>query len=305
VVVTDVNGVKYSITSNTLSNAVARTPTPGLNGYGGYQIFANDAYSHYHSLQTTVSRRWSQGYFQAAYTWSKSTDATSTGNPAFNTAFNNESTLADSRGLSDFDRPQRLVISYVYDLPFKRHSTGITRAALGGWQVSGVTTFQSGLPFTIFDSASGTAFILNGSTSTLTASLAPGATIGGGYTSGDIHNRLNGYVNFNNFAPAGVLAQNQAQCAVDPNFCATGFGDLGRNTYRGPHQQNWDFSLIKNFKLTERQSLRFTSDFFNLWNHPNFANPVSTDVESQGNFGQIVSAKGVPRLIQFSLRYAF
>lgn len=305
VVVTDVNGVKYTITSDTLSNAVARTPTPGLNGYGGYQIFANDAYSHYHSLQATVSRRWAQGYFQAAYTWSKSTDATSTGNPAFNTAFNNESTLADSRGLSDFDRPQRLVVSYVYDLPFKRNATGMTRTLLGGWQVSGVTIFQSGLPFTIFDSASGTAFILNGSTSTLTASLAPGASIGGGYTSGDIHNRLNGYVNINNFVPAGILPQNQAQCQVDPNYCVTGFGDLGRNTYRGPHQQNWDFSLIKNFKLTERQTLRFTSDFFNLWNHPNFANPVSTDVESAGNFGDIVSAKGVPRLIQFSLRYAF
>jgi Carboxypeptidase regulatory-like domain/TonB dependent receptor len=305
VVVTDVNGVKYSITSNTLSNAVARTPTPGLNGYGGYQIFANDAYSHYHSLQTTLSRRWSQGYLQAAYTWSKSTDATSTGNPAFDTAFNDETTLNDSRGLSDFDRPQRLVVSYVYDLPFLRHSTGITHALLGGWQAGGITTFQSGLPFSIYDSASGTAFILNGSTSTLTASLAPGATIAGGNTSGDIHSRLNGYVNINNFMPAGVLAQNQAQCAVDPNYCVTGFGDLGRNIYRGPHQQNWDFSLIKNFRLTERQSLRFTSDFFNIWNHANFSNPVSTDVESPGNFGDIVSAKGVPRLIQFSLRYAF
>lgn len=305
VVVTDVNGVKYSITSNTLSNAIARTPTPGLNGYGGYQIFANDAYSHYHSLQATLSRRWSQGYLQAAYTWSKSTDATSTGNPAFNTAFNNEATLNDSRGLSDFDRPQRLVVSYVYDLPFLRHSTGVTRAALGGWQIGGVTTVQSGLPFSIFDSASGTAFILNGSTSTLTGSLAPGATIAGGTTSGDIHSRLNGYVNINNFVPAGILPQNQAPCATNPNFCVTAFGDLGRNIYRGPHEQNWDFSLIKNFRLTERQSLRFTSDFFNIWNHPNFGNPGSTDVESAGNFGHILSAKGVPRLIQFSLRYAF
>ena len=303
--VTDINGVRYSITSNTLSNAVARTPTPGLNGYGGYQIFANDAYSHYHSLQATLSRRWSQGYLQAAYTWSKSTDATSTGNPAFNTAFNNESTLNDSRGLSDFDRPQRLVVSYVYDLPFKRNSTGFTHAVLGGWQVSGVTTVQSGLPFSIFDTASGTAFILNGSTSTLTGSLAPGATIAAGTTSGDIHNRLNGYVNINNFVPAGILPQNQAQCVADLNYCVTAFGNLGRNIYRGPHQQNWDFSLIKNFRLTERQSLRFTSDFFNIWNHPNFGNPVSTDVESPSNFGHIVSAKGVPRLIQFSLRYAF
>jgi hypothetical protein len=312
VVVTDVNGVKYPITANTLSNAIARTPTPGLNGYGGYQIFANDAYSHYHSLQTTLSRRWSAGYLQAAYTWSKSTDATSTGNPAFNTAFNNESTLDNSRGLSDFDRPQRLIVSYVYDLPFLKNATGATHALWGGWQISGVTTIQSGLPFSIFDTASGTAFILNGSTSTLTASLAPGAAIANGYTSGGVHRRLNGYVNINNFTPAAQLypsdpANPTTTCdpGKNPNYCVTAFGNLGRNIYRGPHQQNWDFSLIKNFRLTERQNLRFSSDFFNLWNHANFANPASTDVESPGNFGHIVSTKGVPRLIQFSLRYAF
>jgi hypothetical protein len=318
VVVTDVNGVKYSITANTLSNAIARTPTPGLNGYGGYQIFANDAYSHYHSLQTTLSRRWSAGYLQAAYTWSKSTDATSTGNPAFNTAFNNESTLDNSRGLSDFDRPQRLVVSYVYDLPFLKNATGVTHAILGGWQVSGVTTFQSGLPFSVFDTASGTAFILNGSTSTLTGELAPGATIASGNTQGDIHSRLRGYLNPGAFTTVPVLAANQALCnpnQTDPtmvpnsNYCVIGFGNLGRNIYRGPHQQNWDFSLIKNFRLTERQSLRFSSDFFNIWNHANFANPAVTDVETIASasspFGKIVSTRGVPRLIQFSLRYAF
>jgi hypothetical protein len=316
--VTDVTGHQYTITTDTLSNAVARTPTPGLNGYGGYQIFANDAYSHYHSLQTTLSRRWSQGYLQAAYTWSKSTDATSTGNPAFNTAFNNESNLNDSRGLSDFDRPQRLVVSYVYDLPLLRHSEGLVHSVLGGWQVSGVTILQSGLPFSIFDTASGTAFILNGSTSTLTANLAPGGTIANGYSTGDIHARLNGYLNPANFSPVPVLPANQALCnpnqpnptiVPNSNYCVIGFGDLGRNTYRGPHQQNWDFSLIKNFKLTERQSLRFTTDFFNMWNHANFANPAVTDVETialpNSPFGKIVSSRGVPRLIQFSLRYAF
>jgi hypothetical protein len=308
VTVTDVSGQKHTITTDTLSNAIARTPTPGLNGYGGYQIFANDAYSHYHSLQTTLSRRWSQGYLQAAYTWSKSTDATSTGNPAFNTAFNNESNLSASRGLSDFDRPQRLVVSYVYDLPFLQHSSGVAHAVVGGWQIGGVTIVQSGLPFSIFDTASGTAFILNGSTSTLTANLASGAKLNGGYSTGDIHARLNGYLNPLNFAKVPVLPQNQTACATDPNFCVIGFGNLGRNIYRGPHQQNWDFSLIKNIKVTERQSVRFTADMFNLWNHANFANPSVTDVETispNSPFGKIVSTRGVPRLIQFSLRYAF
>ena len=321
-VVRDVNGIQYTITQNTLANVQARTPTPGLNGYNGYQIFANDAYSHYHGLQTTLSRRWGQGYFQAAYTWSKSTDATSTGNPAFNTAFNDESTLNDSRGLSDFDRPQRFVVSYVYDLPLLRHSTGFLHAALSGWQVSGITTLQSGLPFTIFDTAGGSAFIGTGSTSTLTGSLASGATIAGGYTPGGIRSRLNGYVNINNFAKAPLL-YSQAQCTADSNFCGTDFGNLGRNIYRGPFQQNWDFSLIKNIRITERQRIRFTGDFFNIWNHANFASPAVTDVEaaacspagvgtcqangflSNSAFGKIVNSKGTPRIIQFSLKYSF
>src|SRR4029077_4933416 len=73
------------ITTNTFNNAVARSLVQGINGYAGFQLFANDAYSHYHSLQTSLTRRWGAGYFQAAYTFSKSTDATSTGNTAFNT----------------------------------------------------------------------------------------------------------------------------------------------------------------------------------------------------------------------------
>jgi hypothetical protein len=97
------------------------------------------------------------------------------------------------------------------------------------------------------------------------------------------------------------------QCGTDPNYCTTGFGDLGRNLYRGPFQQNWDASLIKYFKIGERQEIRFTADFFNMWNHTNFGNPGVTDVEVAGQaaFGQIRSTTGTPRLIQFSLRWAF
>jgi hypothetical protein len=303
VTVTAADGAPFQITANTFANAIARTPTPGLNGYSGYQLFANDAYSHYHSLQSTLSRRWSRGYFQAAYTWSKSTDATSTGNTAFNTAYNNQSDINASRGLSDFDRPHRFVVSYVYDLPLFSHSQGFAHKVLGGWGVSGVTVIQSGLPFSIFDSGAGTAFLGAGSTPLLGASLASGASIAGGYTHGDVHSRLNGYVDINNFTFAPQLYP--TECVSDANFCTTGFGDLGRNIYRGSYQQNWDFSLIKNFHLTERQNIRFTTDFFNIWNHANFANPVSTDVENPGAFGFITSTRGVPRLIQFSLRYSF
>ena len=310
ITVTDVTtNQSYTITTNTAANAIARTPAPGLNGYSGYQLFANDAYSIYHALQTTLSRRWGQTYFQAAYTFSKNIDATSTGNTAFNTAYNDQSNINASRGISDFNRPHRLSVSYAYDAPFFSHSAGLKRAALGGWQVSGVSIFQSGLPFSIYDSAAGTAFLGAGSTPLLGASLAPGATVSSGLAGGSLKARLvNGYLNKAAFAPAPVL--DPTDCASDPtNFCVTGFGDLGRNIYHGPFQQNWDVSFLKHFKIGERNDVRFAADFFNIWNHTNFADPTVLDVETiplaNSPYGKIVQTNGNPRLIQFSLRGAF
>jgi hypothetical protein len=310
------------ITTNTFNNAIARSRAQGINGYSGFQLFANDAYSHYNSLQTTLSRRWGAGYFQAAYTFAKSTDATSTGNTAFNTAFNDESTLNDSRGLSDFDRTHRLAVSYRYDLPFFKLAEGWTRKLLAGWAVSGITIFQSGAPFSVIDSGAGSGFLgLGSAPGVLTGSLASGATLSSALSSGGISKRIDGYLNPSALTPAPLLYPGQCDPLNNPNFCTTGFGSLGRNTFRGPGQQNWDFSLIKNFKITERQELRFTTDFFNIWNHANFGNPAFTDVESfqcaagsancvngiltTSPFGKITSTVGTPRLVQFSLRYAF
>jgi len=301
------NGVPYSITESTTANAVARSNQQGVNGYGGMQLFANDAYSHYNSLQTTLSRRWGAGYFQAAYTFSKALDATSTGNTAFNTAFNDESNVRNSYGLSDFDRPHRLSVSYRYDLPFFSKATGFAHHALGNWAVSGITTVQSGTPFAVLDATAGSAYIANGlAFATLGATLAPGRTIASANTSGDIHHRLDQYLNPAAFVNAPLA--DPAGCASDPSgaACTTAFGTLRRNLYRGPHQQNWDFSLIKNFTITERQTLRFTADFFNIWNHANFASPALAQQDiNNPNFAQITSTVGTPRLIQLSLRYAF
>jgi len=311
ITVTDVtNGQTLTIHTDTFANAIARTPTPGLNGYSGYQIFANDAYSIYHALQATFSRRWSQSYLQAAYTFSKNIDATSTGNTAFNTAWNDQSNINASRGISDFNRPHRLALTYAYDLPFYMHSSGIRKAALGGWQVSGVTIFQSGLPFSIYDSSAGTAFLGAGSTPLLGASLAPGATVGSGLAGGSLQQKLtSGYLVPTAFTPAALV--DPTDCATDPNFCGTGFGNLGRNVYKGPFEQNWDVSFLKHFKVGERNDIRFAADFFNLWNHTNFGNPTVTDIEAYlaspttSPFGRIVQTNGNPRLIQFSLRWAF
>jgi hypothetical protein len=317
ITVTDVNGTAYSITQNTIANGPIRSSNPQINGYSGFEVFDNDSYSHYNSLQTTLSRRWSHGYVQAAYTFSKSMDVDSSGNTAFQTVYNNEANLNATYGPSDFDRPQRLAVTYRYDLPFFSGATGWKHTALADWAVSGITIIQSGSPFTIIDSTSGSLYVGPGSTPTLTGTLVPGRTVAQGYTGGGIQNEVNnGYLNPANFMPAPFLYYGSGPC-TDPtgNTCVTVLGNLGRNTYRGPYQQNWDFSLQKNFALAEHLKLRFGTDFFNIWNHANFANPPVTDVETisvnpttgqfTGPFGKISSTLGTPRLIQLSLRLAF
>ena len=91
---------------------------------------------------------------------------------------------------------------------------------------------------------------------------------------------------------------------------ATVYGNTPRNCIIGPPQKNVDFTLSKMFKLGERQSLRFRTDFFNLFNHPSFAVPAATSVSpivgtTGGGSAPITSTVGTPRLIQFSLKYTF
>jgi hypothetical protein len=286
------DGSAYTITQNTLANVNARAVYPGL-GVSGFQVFANDANSIYNSLQATVSHRFSNGlHFQAAYTWSKATDETSTGNTSLNSAVNDQTSLRDSRGPADFDRTHRVIVNYTYDLPFFAHSTGFRHAVLGGWFVSGITTWQSGAPFTVIDSAAASAYGLLGTGTPTTPELVLGVDP---MTHGSTISRLGDYVNIGAFSPAAAIGSDGS----------TGFGNLGRNTFRGPFQQNWDFSTGKSFAITEHQALRITADFFNLFNHANFANPAFVDIESPSNFGQITSTVGTPRLIQFSARYSF
>ncbi len=295
------NGTSVPVITNTVANAVVRTRALGVNGYGAFEQFSDDAYSHYNSIQSTISRRWGNGYFQGAYTFSRSTDATSSFNTAFNTLFNNQLNLNGSRGLSDFDRPHRLAVSYVYNFPFFSKAKGWQHQALGGWNISGVTVFQSGLPFSIFDSSAGSAFDALTTLPNTTASLAPGASLGSGLTSGSIGSRLGGngqpgYLNINAFVAAPIIGSDKQ---------ATGFGTLGRNKYRGPFQQNWDVSVIKNFSVTERNKIKFTTDFFNVWNHPVFSSPAFTDIQNPAGFGQIIATENNPRILQFSLTWSF
>ncbi len=314
-----------AITQSTAANINARVPVQFLglaNSRGFFQT--QDGNSNYHSLQASVNHRWSQGlYFQAAYTLSKSIDNSS--GSAFGDELNGLLHIGDlfdirgNRGRSDFDRLHRLVISYNYELPFAK-LLGIPDQGFGklvnGWAVNGVTTFQSGTPFTIIDSSAVTLQDTDFINGTNKATLAPGKTLRDVLTRGSIRSRLNNFINFNAFVPGGNCVDNQNRVVANNSPACTGFaavGSLGRNAFRGPFQQNWDLSIAKTTKVTERVASEFRAEFFNIWNNASFQSPQAAG-GSFGNFGIVDIASGDssilatvnrPRIIQFAVKLSF
>ena len=302
-------GLSCQIVDTTTENASARAPYIGI-APGDFEDFAPNSDSHYSALQATLAHRFSKGlYFQSAYTWSKSIDDVSTASVAFLTRVNDQNNARASRGLSDFDRRQRFVTSAVYQLPLFANSSGVAKTALGGWQASGVLVLQSGAPFTVYDPAGGTAYAL-ASTPSSTATFAPGFGCTSAPSRGTPEQRLGNWVN-----PAAYTTDPHAILSDGTMSDATVYGNTPRNCIIGPPQKNVDFTLDKTFKLGERQSLRFRTDFFNLFNHPSFAIPALAAVSPQvftggaltggGGSAPISSTIGTPRLIQFSLKYGF
>jgi hypothetical protein len=319
VVVRDMNGVAYTINTNTVNNEELRHQILGLSRRRGSRYSGNIGMGHYNSFQATVSRRLHQGlYFQAAYTRSKTLDnvsgsqstdelnATRNGQGGAN-LLNLQDNPQANTAKGDFDRPHRLVVSYSYDIPVGK-SGFMQNQLFKGWSVSGIVTYQSGLPFSITDSTSGGAF--GGGTGTgllicrpIAEQIAsmPGCTPGATttlaqlLTSGSIQSRLAHYLNPNMVSTAAVV----------PNGApgATGYGNIPRNAFRGPFQQNWDFSVQKSFHLKETHEFQFRADIFNVWNHPVFGFPSSVAIATPATFGQITQTVVPARLIQFGLRY--
>jgi hypothetical protein len=288
ITLTAANGTKYVITQNTAANVNARAPLQGL-APGAYEGFIPDANSHYNALQTTLIHRFGNGlYLQGAYTWSKSIDDTSTASVAFDTRFNNENNPLATRGPSDFDHTHRFTTSFAYQEPFFKEHAGPAGYALRDWTFSGVLTLQSGQPFTIVDSAGGTA-VAPSSPNLITPLFASGFTCANALAPS---NRLDGYVNPNAFQPAPMVGPDGS----------TGYGNVGRNCFRGPWQKNLDFSIGRTFRFGEHHSLKFSADFFNFTNTPSFASPTITDFRTGA---PLTSEIGTPRLVQFALRYAF
>ena len=246
---------------------------------------------------------------QAAYTWSKTlTDLSNiSANPTANS--NNASNLAQQYGTATFVRPQRFVISYSYDLPFRTRS-GFVGKLTEGWNVSGVTLVQDGLPMTIGDSSAGTIYGTAGGgnqSGYARAEMCPGMTYGSIATPGGVEQRLGG-----NSGGPGYLNR-RAFCAPPTIGDGTDFGNSGTGIINGPGQFNWDISLLKTTRITERETLQFRTEFFNAFNHAQFNNPnnnggfLTNSVPdlSSGAFGQITTTSVNPRVIQFALKFSF
>lgn len=299
-----INGV----TTNTVANESLRVPFLGF-APNGLQQSGSDGDMKYNSLQVTLRKQFSHGFqMQGAYTWARTftnlqaNDAP--GGNGVNMDSNNPNDPRQQYGLSTGYRPQRLIVNYTWDLPF-RSQKGIAGKLLGGWNLSGVTTIQSGQPLNVVDSLGGTIYC-GGCTASFSnvlsrAQMAAGMTYANVPTPGGIEARLGGlsggpgYINPAAFGPLPVIGD------------GTGFGNSGIGILQGPGQFNFDASLVKTTRvggIHEDATLQFRAEFFNIFNHPQFANPVSTDV-SQQNFGWITGTSVNPRLIQFALKYAF
>ncbi|MBI2150487.1 MAG: TonB-dependent receptor [Acidobacteria bacterium] len=312
------------ITQSTDVNQNARVPFQFLGLATSRGFFQEQAsQSTYHGLQTTLSHQYANGlYLQGAYTYSKSMDNASgssftdelNGLVQYGSLFDTHSGI----GLSDFDRTHRLVVSYNYELPFARWA-GVEDRGFGrvahGWSINGVTVYQSGTPFMFIDSSAVT-LEDTGFVNTTNKTILTSGNLKGTLTSGDVRKRLDNYVDTTKFLVGGECVNNQNQVVPASSAACTGFtriGDVGRNQLRGPFQSNWDLSIVKTTKITERTSIDFRTEFFNVWNHASFQSPQAQG-GPQGNFGTIDVSTGDssilatvnrPRIIQFAAKINF
>lgn len=250
-----------------------------------YNVF--DGMSTYHSFQSSLERRFSNGVgFLTAYTWSKSIDNVSN---AFGGADNgpipqDRRYRNADRAVSGFDISHRLTHSMNYSLPFgagrkwKLHSP-VANAALGGWDMNFIFTAQTGLPFT--------------------PQLATSVSNAGGSRPNFLRDpRLS------NPDPAlwfdASLGTPNAAWGVPVVYT---FGNAGRNILRGPGRVNLDYSLFKDFSPTEKMHLQFRAEVFNILNTPQFDLPNSS--VGNRNAGVISAVVGTPRQFQLGMRLSF
>jgi len=289
--------------------------------------FLDNGYtSSYNSLQATLTQRAWKGFnFVLGYTYAHALDDVS---------LNRGQQPQDStrpgleRSNSDSDLRHRLTLAFTYELPSRSGHAHL----LEGWQLNSIVTIQGGLPWNLDDG------FINGTDSSLTGEFSDRWNIVG--NPGNIKPSLTGvpYFSFSDFGQPNHPNSPDACVAAAPDLSqllswgcymehgtilvppALGtFGNISRNPFRGPRLDNWDFSIVKDTKLTERVSFQLRGEFFNFLNHPHFANPNTqgfVDPSDPSSFGFIFSTPDVaaanpvigtggPRNIQIGLKFRF
>jgi len=232
---------------------VAGLPFAGIGRTGSTLAFDSGLTSNYNSLQVTLNKRFSQGLsFSASYTYAKALGYTTA-----NGFLLNPFQRSANYGPLDYDRQHVLTIGHLWDLPLGRKGGNMISTILGGWQVNGVFTWDSGTPLTV--------------TADPVSCACPGNTVLAS---------VNGSAFLNN----GTSILNPGAFSAPP---AGQFGNLGRSGLRGPGSRNYNLSLLKHFRVRERFNMELRGEAYNLTNSPRFASPV-TNINSP-NFGQEVS----------------
>ncbi|MGH9851617.1 MAG: TonB-dependent receptor domain-containing protein, partial [Blastocatellia bacterium] len=283
------------ITNANGSQSAGARPYPAV---GDIQWMENRVGASYNSLQTRLEKRFSGGLTGlVSYTWGKALTgspdhiSTSGGGAGVDTGTFREpqdgNNLRADRGLAEFDIKHRFVASYIYELPFgqgRRFGADWGTAAdllLGGWQVTGIHAFQSGLGLT---ATLGGASVLS-----LGGERRARPNLVGDPVLPESERTLQRWFNTAAF-----------QAAFNP--APQAFGTAGVGIMRGPGSVNFDFTFAKNFNVTERRYFQFRTELFNAFNRANFG-PPNIARDSSG-FGQILSA-GNARIIQFGLKFYF
>jgi hypothetical protein len=270
------NPAKYIPGQSTLTNTdQRRILLPGI--YASFREIDTSSNAAYHSLQSSLSRRFSGGMtFLAAYTFGKLLDYYSAQNlgQTPQDPFNNRA----DRARSDEDKTHVFSASFVYEIPFLR-GKGWMDKAFGGWALSGLITKSSGLPV----------YVISGRDFSLT---------GVGFDRPDLVGNP-----IRSFSSRGDMVAKYFNTAAFVANQPGQYGSAARNLFSAPGAANTDVSLVKSFRLGERLGkLQFRAEFFNALNQVRFGGPVSSLISN--TFGQIQSA-GEPRVIQFALRYQF
>lgn len=292
-------GLPHSI-QDKLINKADSYPYRVFQGFSGITVRDQNTRSNYNALQASYRHQMTKGLnMGAAYTWSHAIDYAA---GQWDNRGEDLWHLNRWRGSSGLDRRHMFVLSYTYELPFLKNSTGLIKNAFGNWTISGITTFMSGTPIDIGCGLNDYQSGIGGGQRCNPVGKQSGQTV----VNDSVFGPTVQWFNVNAFTQPTL---DQLYADNQPGM----FGYLGRNTLIGPGRNNWDMSLFKDFKFGERAGLQFRFETFNSFNHTQwkYANTGCAGTVAPGavcgttgRFGQ-VNTTWPSRIIQLGLKLSF